>query len=91
MSQKRATVVASYIYQLAKEHNVTATRDTISSIVATINTLSDKDIELDDVEQLLVNLKRKGVLTKAEILHLQRCYFREQRKLQPCDQVTKGL
>lgn len=70
---------------------MTATRDTISSVVATINTLSDKDIELDDVEQLLVNLKRKGVLTKAEILHLQRRYFREQRKLQPCDQVTKGL
>ena len=73
MPQKTPTSIASYIYQLAKEHNVTATRDDISNIAIAITTLSG------DVEQLLVNLKRKGFLTKAEILQLEGRYLREQK------------
>ncbi|EJH7015142.1 hypothetical protein NFT50_004887 [Salmonella enterica] len=79
MPQKNPTSIASYIYQLAKKHNVTATRDDISNIAIAITTLSGDDIELDDVEQLLVNLKRKGFLTKAEILQLEGRYLREQK------------
>ncbi|HHD7240889.1 TPA: hypothetical protein ACNOIA_004851 [Enterobacter cloacae] len=51
MPQKTPTSIASYIYQLAKEHNITATRDNISNIATAITTLSGDDIELDDVEQ----------------------------------------
>ncbi|EKW1654925.1 hypothetical protein [Citrobacter freundii] len=79
MPQKTPTSIASYIYQLAKEHNITATRDNISNIATAITTLSGDDIELDDVEQLLVNLKRKGFLTKAEILQFEGRYLREQK------------
>jgi len=38
-------------------------------------------VELDGVEQLLVNLKRKGVLSKSETLALQGSYLQEKRRL----------
>lgn len=81
MPQKTPTSVANYIYQLAKKHNVTATRDNISNMATAITALSADAIELDNVEQLLVNLQRKGVLTKAELLQLEGRYLREQRYL----------
>jgi len=41
--------------------------------------LSGDVVELDGIEQLLVNLKRKGVLSKSEILALQGRYLQERR------------
>ncbi|HEM6829102.1 hypothetical protein [Citrobacter koseri] len=79
MPQKTPTSVASYIYQLAKKHNITAIRDNISNIAIIITALSGDDIKLDDVEQLLVNLKRKGFLTKAEMMQLEGRYLREKK------------
>lgn len=51
----------------------------MSRMAVAITGLADDTVELDDVEQLMVNLKRKGVLTKPEILNLQGRYFLEQR------------
>ncbi|EMQ2088346.1 hypothetical protein ABWR82_004145 [Salmonella enterica subsp. enterica] len=79
MPQKTPISVASYIYQLAKKHNITAIRDNVSNIAITITALSGDDIKLDDVEQLLVNLKRKGFLTKAEMMQLEGRYLREKK------------
>ncbi|EAT2183564.1 hypothetical protein EZ281_05425 [Salmonella enterica] len=79
MTQRTHVSVASYIRQLAKANNVTANRDGMSRIAATITALADDAVELDNVEQLLVNLKKKGILSKSEILQLQGRYFREQR------------
>lgn len=79
MPQKTPTCVASYIYQLAKAHNVTGARDTLSHVATAITTLSGDDIKLDEIEQMLVKLKRKGVLTKAEILHLHGHYLCEKK------------
>lgn len=81
MTQKTLVSVASYVQRLAKDNNVTAYRDGMSRIAVTITTLADDSVELDNVEQLLVNLKKKGVLSKAEILQLQGRYFREQKHL----------
>jgi len=46
-----------------------------------ITRLAGDTVILDNVEQLLVNLKRKGVLTKAETLSLQADYLKEKRKI----------
>ena len=67
--------------KLAEDNNVTANRDGMSRMAVTITALADDSIELDNVEQLLVNLKKKGVLSKSEILELQGRYFREQKQL----------
>ncbi|ABU79485.1 hypothetical protein CSSP291_19830 [Cronobacter sakazakii SP291] len=45
-----------------------------------ITRLAGDTVVLDNVEQLLVNLKRKGVLTKAESLSLQADYLEEKRQ-----------
>lgn len=79
MPQKTPTCVANYIYQLAKEHNVTAARDTLSHVATAISTLSGDNIGLDEIEQLLVKLKRKGILTKTEILQLYGRYLCEKK------------
>lgn len=79
MPQKTPTCVASYISQLAKEHNVAAARDTLSHVATAITALSGDDIRLDEIEQMLVKLKRKGVLSKAEILQLHERYLCEKK------------
>jgi hypothetical protein len=48
-------------------------------MAVTITRLAGDAVELDSVEQLLVNLKRKGVLNKAEIMALQGRYLQEKR------------
>lgn len=78
---KTATVsIASQVRKLAKAHKITAERDRMSRMAATITLLSGDLIELDGVEQLLVNLKKKGVLSKTETLALQGSYLQEKRR-----------
>ncbi len=74
-----AVSVASQIRKLAKDHKVTADPDDMSRIAVNITRLAGDFVELDGIEQLLVNLKRKGVLSKSEILALQGRYLQERR------------
>jgi hypothetical protein len=71
--------VASQVLKLAKENKVTAGRDGMSRMAVSITHLAGDVVELDGIEQLLVNLKRKGVLSKSEILALQGRYLQERR------------
>lgn len=79
MTETTAGSVASQVRKLAKEHHVSAQPDGMSRMAATITRLAGDIVELDGVEQLLVNLKKKGVLSKSEILVLQGQYLRERR------------
>ncbi|MGE1174225.1 hypothetical protein [Pseudomonas sp. BW7P1] len=79
MTQKEAVSVASEVRKLAKDNKVTASRDGMSRMAVGITRLSGDVVELDGIEQLLVNLKRKGVLSKSEILALQGRYLQERR------------
>ncbi|MHC8364332.1 hypothetical protein ACYZT9_00245 [Pseudomonas sp. ZT5P21] len=65
--------------KLAKDHKVTADPDDMSRMAVNITRLAGDVVELDGIEQLLVNLKKKGVLSKAEILALQGRYLQERR------------
>jgi hypothetical protein len=49
-------------------------------MAASITRLAGDIVELDGIEQLLVNLKRRGVLSKSEILMLQGEYLQEKRR-----------
>jgi len=71
---------ATEVRLLAKAHKVTADRDNLSCMAVTITRLAGDVVELDGVEQLLVNLKRKGVLSKTEIMALQGSYLQEKRR-----------
>lgn len=69
--------VANEIRQLARAHKVTAKRDGISHMAACITSLSGDTVVLDQIEQLLVNLKRKGVMSTSELLAMQVRYLQE--------------
>jgi len=79
MSKTVAASVADQVRKLAKAHKVTAERDVMSRMAETITRLAGDVIELDSVEQLLINLKRKGILSKTETLVLQGRYLQEKR------------
>jgi len=80
MTKTTADSVESQVRRLAKAHKVTAELDDLSRMAVVISQLSGDDIELDDVEQLLVNLKKKGVLSTPEVLTLQGRYLEEKRR-----------
>ncbi|MCK1790088.1 hypothetical protein [Pseudomonas violetae] len=79
MTQTAAVSVASQVRKLAKDHDVTAAPDNMSRMAANITRLAGDVVRLDSVEQLLVNLKKKGILSKSEILALQGRYLQERR------------
>lgn len=79
MTQKADVSVASQVRKLAKDNKVTAGRDGMSRMAVSITYLAGDAVELDGIEQLLVNLKKKGVLSKSEILALQGRYLQERR------------
>ena len=80
MTKTAAVSVASHVRKLAKDYKVTAERDGMSCMAVTITRLAGDLVELDNVEQLLVNLKKKGVLSKTESLALQGRYLQEKRR-----------
>lgn len=67
------------IRKLARMHGVTSNRDSVSCMAVAITRLAGDTVILDEIEQMLVNLKKKGVLNKSEIIALQGRYLRERR------------
>lgn len=80
MSKSASTSVANKVRRLAASHNVSDIRDDTSRMAMVITQLAGDSVVLDSTEQLLVNLKKKGVLTKAQTLSLQADYLLEKRK-----------
>jgi hypothetical protein len=80
MAQAPTDSVAAQVRRLAEAHNVTADLDAMSRMAVAIPRLAGDVVELDNVEQLLVNLKRKGILSKSEILILHGTYLQEKRR-----------
>ncbi|MDU8608725.1 MULTISPECIES: hypothetical protein [Pseudomonas syringae group] len=77
MTQSAPKSVASEVRHLAKVHKVTAKRDSVSRMARCITSLSGDTVALDTVEQLLVNLKRKGVMSTSDLLSMQVRYLKE--------------
>lgn len=69
--------IADEIRKLARAHKVTARRDGVSRMAACITSLSGDTVVLDPIEQLLLNLKRKDVISTSELLAMQVRYLKE--------------
>ncbi|BCX71238.1 hypothetical protein [Pseudomonas izuensis] len=83
MTQTAAGSVENQVRKLAKDHRVTADPDGMSRMAVIITRMAGDVVELDGVEQLLVNLKKKGILSKSETLALQGRYLQERRSQNP--------
>jgi hypothetical protein len=77
MTKPATQSVASEVRKLARAHKVTAKRDSVSRMAECITSLSGDTVILDTVEQLLVNLKRKGVVSTSDLLAMQVRYLKE--------------
>lgn len=71
--------VEEYVRALAAEHGVTLEQDAHARMAQVFTALAGDDVELDEVERLLVALKRAGVIQGAEMVLLQAEYLRTKR------------
>ena len=77
MTQARDASIKSQVLELAKQHGVTGEKDRFSDLATTITRMSGDAVTLDDIERMLVSLKKKGILTKRQILELEARYLNE--------------
>lgn len=74
------TGLRAFIVDLAKQHNVVYNKTPLDELAAVWSRLSDDgDVEPDDVELLVIELKRSGVISGAQMVSLLVKYLREQR------------
>jgi hypothetical protein len=72
------TGLAKYITDLAKQHNVAYVKTFTDEWADTVTRLSDDNIiEADDIEDLLLALKRAEILNAEDMLSLLVNYLRE--------------
>jgi len=67
------------IRKLAHSHNITAQRTPIDDFADDINRLSDAEVKLDEVEQLVINLAREKVITSKQMIEFHAQYIIENR------------
>lgn len=77
MTQARDASIKCQVLELAKQHGITSEKDRFSDLATTITSLSGDVVTLDDIERMLISLKKKGVLTKRQILELEARYLTE--------------
>lgn len=77
MTQARDASIKSQVLELARQHGVTSEKDRFSDLATTITRMSGDIVTLDDIERILISLKKKGVLTKRQILELEARYLNE--------------
>lgn len=77
MTQARDASIKRQVLELAKQHGVTSEKDRFSDLATMITRMSGDLVTLDDTERMLVALKKKGILTKRQILELEARYLNE--------------
>jgi hypothetical protein len=67
------------IRQMAQAHHVAYDQTPNDLPAHHITRLTDGEVRLDEIEQLLIALQRAGHLSRAEMVRLQAAYLREAR------------
>jgi len=65
------------IRNLARSHNITSQSTPLDDFADNINRLSDAGVNLDEVEKLIINLRRAGVITLKQLAEFQTQYIIE--------------
>jgi hypothetical protein len=77
MSDKVQSMTAARIRELARQHGVEYVETPNDTLARHITRLAGDDVHLDDVENLLIALQRRGYLSRTELVILQANYLRE--------------
>jgi hypothetical protein len=66
-----------YIISLAKKHNITYKENNLDKFAKTITELSGDEVRQDDILDLIISLKRNGIISKEEVPKIATKYLRE--------------
>jgi hypothetical protein len=77
MPEYAESAAAARIRKMAREYRVAYVRTERDMLTHHITRLAGDDVELDEIEQLLIALRRSGYLSRAEMIQLQANYLRE--------------
>ena len=75
------TNVAEYIAEIAKENGVKYVRGPLDDLADVITYLSDDDVTVDDTADLVVALKRAGIISGRSVTDLLGAYLDEKHKV----------
>ena len=78
-----ATDVGGYIFSLATLHGVSYVKTSYDELSEVITRLSDDDVVMDEIEQLLIALERAGVIPSEAAVPLHLNYLREKSNVRP--------
>ena len=70
MEMKNASFTAAYVDKLARQHGVKPARGPLDEAAATITRLSGDEVASDHTEDLIVALKREGIIDGARMVSL---------------------
>jgi len=77
LTDKTLPQTARAIISLAKQYCVTYRPTATDAWAQDVTRLADDEVTLDDIERLLIELQRRGHLSRPEGLRLQVTYLRE--------------
>ncbi len=73
------SAIAARIRKMAQENDVAYVLTPRDLLAHHITRLAGDDVHLDEIEQLLIALQRRGCLSRVEMVQLQAAYLREAR------------
>jgi len=76
-SDLKASDIASEIRALARLHSVSYQRSRLDDLADQITRLAGDDVELDDVQKLLIALRRADILSAREMTRYHVAYLRQ--------------
>lgn len=71
------TETEKYVYSLAKKHNVKYEETNSDRLAKKFTELSDNEVSEDDTRNLLIALKRKGIIDNKELIKLTAKHLKE--------------
>lgn len=75
------TQTSVYVADLARQHHIAYTRTPCDALAEIVTRLSDDEIVTDETEDLIVALKRKGIIDGATMVDLLGRHLDETRRV----------
>lgn len=69
--------VAAFVRRLADEAGIASNRDLHSDIADTFSALSDKDVESDQIQDLIIMLSRRGAISSKDGWLIYQAYLND--------------
>ena len=89
LEQIKPENVEAYIRSLAEQHGITSEKNAISLMAEKISELSDAEVQMDDVKQMLINLARAKKIEKRDAFQLLALYLRHQKEIDLLDDSVR--